>query len=553
MNVFALAILASAALYAQQAASPKISVTTRAVQISAVVTDSQGKPVSGLKLEDFELFDKGKPQRIAEVSEETRSSEAPPKLQPGLFTNYWALSSSNMTPASTVILIDTLNTAAGDQQYAREQVLRFLEGIRSTDRVAIYWLGSQLRVIQEFTSDPEALVRTVRSLRQNPSRELDGSTTATDLSAFEGDPELAQLIRSMYAAEQNMRDFFTLQRIRLTLTAMEAIGRHVGRLPGRKNLIWVSGSFPLQIGLDDYGESWKSNPARERRAFTNLIDRTTRLFNDSNIAIYPVDARGLTISPTFSTAANIPGRPGPPASAMSPIADTNNSVHSMNTLAGGTGGRAFVNRNDITNAIREALDETAITYMLTYYPDHNEWTGSWRKVEVKLRDREGLAIRHRSGYAALGNAPQSKDQEAERKREVQEVIESALEATEVVLVSYLSRNSENEVDVLLRVFPYSLTLTRGAGGKWVGAVEVFYALEGAADNPDSKVIQTSHDISLTPQQLEDLKTHGLQLRRRFTLPKQIERMKVVVRDKTTGRIGSLALPLEGLPRTSPNQ
>jgi VWFA-related protein len=555
-----LAVIAVLSLQAQQQQAeqtPSIRVTTRAVQISAVVTDGKGKPVPGLTIDDFTLLDKGKPQRLAAVNQETRTAEPPPKLEPGLFTNYWALSPTNITPASTVILIDTLNTSFADQAYARDQVLRFLEGIQPQDRVALYWLGTQLRVIHEFSSDTAALVRTVQRLKANPSREIAGSTDATDFSAMEGDPMLAEMLQAMKNSEENMRDFYMAERIRRTLLAMEQIGRHIARLPGRKNLVWVSGSFPLHIGLDEGGEQWRANPTRNRRSFTDEVSRTTRLFNDSNIAIYPVDARGLLSSPLYS--AVTPSRalirvPGQAAGRPSddPMRAIYNSHDTMSVLASATGGRAFFNSNDITGAIRNAIDETSITYLITYYPDHEEWNGQWRKVQLKLANRNGLRIRHRNGYAALGDDPTPKALEALRKQALAEVIGSALDATELVIASYFTRFSDSQVDLTLRIYPNSITLA-SHDGKWNGGVEVFYVLTGGPEQQKSTYFSTQLNIALDAAQLERFRTEGILMRRRITVAKDRERLKVVVRDKASGRMGSLALPLHGLPPTPPDE
>lgn len=153
-------LLLTASLWAQSPATPPaeplvLRSTTRLVQVSVVVHDRKGQPVADLKKEDFSITEKGKPQNLQFFSVE--SSKALPsgqgeKLGAGWHSN--ALAKREGAPNSvTVVLIDALNTKLSDQVYVREQVLKFLGTIQPQDRVAIYTLGTSLRVLHDFTND----------------------------------------------------------------------------------------------------------------------------------------------------------------------------------------------------------------------------------------------------------------------------------------------------------------------------------------------------------------------------------------------------------------
>src|SRR5260370_35850004 len=92
--------------------------------------------------------------------------------------------------------------------------------------------------------------------------------------------------------------FYTCNCIQGTLLAIEFFANHLSSLPGRKNLIWVSGGFPLTLGFDSV-EAF-NDPSREHRRFSDEMDRTIKAVNNANLAIYPVDARGLMPDPRFS-------------------------------------------------------------------------------------------------------------------------------------------------------------------------------------------------------------------------------------------------------------
>jgi VWFA-related protein len=180
----------------------------------------------------------------------------------------------------------------------------------------------------------------------------------------------------MNAANQCLTDFYTVNRVERTAGTLEDIANHLAPLPGRKNLIWVSGSFPLYIWLD--APYTPAIATQERRTFSNEIERAARALNNAGLAIYPVDARGL-IAPSFanrrpgSTRGDIPGRRG----YQAPITLSPNRANfdALNTLADRTGGRVFYHTNDILGSIRRAIDDSRVTYVLGYYPSHGQWDG----------------------------------------------------------------------------------------------------------------------------------------------------------------------------------
>jgi VWFA-related protein len=163
--------------------------TTRLIQVNVIVHDKDGKPVRDLKKEDFTLLDNGKPQQIAFFSMDSNAVlPQSAKLPPNVFTNQ--LRQKSAVPASvTVILIDELNTKIQDQLYARQQVIRYLKTIHPEDRVAIYALGSGLRVLHDFTTDSSDLLRRLEKYTGFVLPE----TTVAEASSFQGDSSALQL------------------------------------------------------------------------------------------------------------------------------------------------------------------------------------------------------------------------------------------------------------------------------------------------------------------------------------------------------------------------
>src|SRR6267154_2463767 len=289
-------LLPALSLIAQDQNQPTIRVTTRLVQVNVVVHDKKGEPIADLKKEDFTILDKGKEQKVAVFAVD--SIDAPrkawPKLPPNIFSN--RIQRADTPTSTTVILFDGLNTRFQDQAYARKQIVKFLSGIQPHDRVALYLLGSDLRILHDFTNNPDHLAQALSKYRGRISGELDAADPAPRDST--GNDDLDQFLSS---SDQVISDFYNVNKAKFTLDAMEAIAHHLASLPGRKNLVWVSGGFPFTLGLEP-GDFSMDNPNREHRTFHEETTRVARAMNDASIAIYPVDARGLMANPAMSAA-----------------------------------------------------------------------------------------------------------------------------------------------------------------------------------------------------------------------------------------------------------
>jgi len=237
------ACLCAAVLLAAGQEPPLLRVTTRLVQLNVVVHDKKGRPVADLTKDDFTLFDEGQRQKIAFFSvESTRPAAAPANvLPPNYFSN--RLEYRSGAPSSvTAILFDALNTAWEDQVYSKNQLVKFLSQVQPQDRFALYVLGRDLRVLHDFTTDTRSLLRVLARHRSAPSPELEASEPAP------ADTGVEELDAWLNQSSQLLADFLKVNRARHTMDAIEAIARHLARVPGRKNLIWISAGFPFCIG-----------------------------------------------------------------------------------------------------------------------------------------------------------------------------------------------------------------------------------------------------------------------------------------------------------------
>lgn len=512
-----------------------IRVVTRLVQAHVLVLDDKGKPVRGLTQADFAILDKGEPQRIASFTElDGRDAQPLEVLSPGLFSNNWRYSSRPGATSSTVILFDTLNTPFTDQAFARQEMIRFLRGVQPGDRISLYAMGSDLRILHEFTHDAAALVRAVSRI---PARYDSESLNSLSSPLVTGQPQMDQWLQESF---DRYRSIDLDLRVRITVNTIEAIAQHIARAPGRKNLIWISGAFPLANALSN-AASGRMIVNRDRGPYLDEIARAARALNEADIAIYPVDARGLNAAPAPSPARYSPYRSREMLRTLGDYHDTAMARQTMETLAQRTGGRLFANTNDIAGGVRKAIDESLYSYLLEYYPAHNRWDGAWRDIKVRLANQR-YQVRHRGGYYASGDqglAP------AEGRKAVLDAIRSPLEAHALTVDSYITREG-SRYRVLMRVPADQVTFQRLPASM---AVSVDFALVqfSASEAEQPQITAEGVALELDGPGYERIVRDGLVIVHHVPMLQQPDRLKIVLRDRRSGAVGSLVAPLRGIP------
>ncbi|MGD0732357.1 MAG: VWA domain-containing protein [Terracidiphilus sp.] len=383
------------------------------VVLDVVVTDSQKNPVHKLASTDFTVLENGHEQTIKAFEEHAASESAAPsialKLDPGVFTNYSAAPAHG---ALNILLLDTMNTPMQDQPFVRDEMLRYLKEPHPGTRMAIFGLGYRLRLIEGFTSDPEILRAALTGKKAAPNGSpllndpVAGDAPGADdplmdsaAIALGNAPNGAMMLANLQQFEAESQSFQLQLRMRFTLDALNQLGRYLSSLPGRKNLIWFSGSFPISVLPD--GDL--QDPFGVMASMENEFRETTDLLSRSQVAAYPIDARGLTTSPMMN--ASNSGR----KYANNPSAFSNDNTKfsqqtadehaTMKQMADATGGEAFINTNDLTKAVANAIAAGSNYYTLTYTPPNGDWKGEYRKIQVKVA-RQGLTLAYRRGYYA---------------------------------------------------------------------------------------------------------------------------------------------------------
>jgi VWFA-related protein len=504
-----------------------LKVTTRLVEVHVLVHDKQGRPVPGLTRDDFLLKDRGKGQKITVFSVEGRlaSPSAVPALPPGVFSN---LAPNGEPPlhSATVILLDKLNARVREQGDVRQALLRFLDRFTPQEPVAIVTFGedNKVRVLSAFTTSLPQLKAAAAS-DQTRLSELQRMSEIDPMDPGDASRE------DMDDLGRQVAEHATEVKVERTLHAMEAIGRNLAHLPGRKSLVWFSDAFPFTMGYETKNiMDWR--PLRLN--FEQRVRRAMRVLTDANVAVYPMDSRGLFgVAMADSSAPDF----GSEGAAMAP--SIRQAHLSMDSIAEATGGKAFYDRNDLEGALREVFDDSGLVYVLGYRPAHDEWNGTFRPIEVRVK-RGGLKVRCRRGYFAYADEP-----EAQRLASLRSVLDSPLDATALGLFATVTRLA-GQWKIVLTVDARQLTLT-SREDYWQGTLDVLFVQEDAAGkNLDTKQLVVPLNWPQPTFQLN--LAHGARFNRLLDVVPTVARLRIVVRDRPSAALGSLSIPLDRLPQ-----
>lgn len=512
----------------------------RLVELQVVVTGRDGQPAMGLTEADFTVLENGKPQKIAFlVAPAEMAAQRPEPLPAGLFTNR-----PEYTPGApqgvTAVVVDVLNTGIEDQYFARSQVGRFLKGLKGEEQVALYVLSNRVRVVHDFSDDPESLARLAARMRNEwPAGGVDMQ------QAMRAEAVLFQQAIGGAPLDDNASDGIggvpemqQEMRIRTTLRALEMIGQRLAGVPGRKALVWVSAGVPM-LTMATHGSmpGPRGSVVPAYRSFTKEFGQAVQRLAEANVAVYPVDARGLRVEsdapvwqPQLGTRAGGGDRVTFDNRWMGvPATET---FSAMKYFAQATGGRAIYNTNDVAGGLRRAADDLQANYTLAYYTSLDE-DAQKREMDVKVKHR-GMEVLARRRVPAARRAG---------LLEVRDLLESPIAATGVLLNGHLTR-SGGKLRVMLQIEPGNLLLSRN-GDRTEGLVEVYLAQ--IRPSGQRSVVDSRMTLKLTEEALRKVVEQGLVFERTLDLDEEAERLRVVVRDARSGAAGTLDAPLRQIP------
>ena len=328
--------------------------------MDVVVTDKQGQSVPGLRKDDFHVSEDGVPQIV--TSFEEHKGAAPnemklPPMPPNVFTNFPTIRGADSV---NVLLLDLLNAQLQNQAFVRQQVLKYLGEVPAGTRLAVFALGSNLRIVRGFTTDFSGLSAALEDKKLGVSPEV-SRNLPTEANQY-SDAEILRQMRRSQAAPSAIDAMESFQRdeaaeranarIEVTLQAFQQIARYLSAIPARKNLIWFSDNFPVSFSPDTRGRAPKNQ---------EHVQKTSDMLTAAQVAIYPVSALGVLGDPTFDASKLARSRRELEARLSA------NQI-AMETMAGETGGRAFYSTNALSDAVKDAVGNGSHYYTLAYSP-----------------------------------------------------------------------------------------------------------------------------------------------------------------------------------------
>jgi VWFA-related protein len=506
---------------------------TRLVVVDVVATDSNGQPLTDLKAGDFNLLENGRPQSISNFAFRAPGARqvTPPQLPAGIITNAPAFQST----ALNVMLMDTLNGDFSEMAYVKDELVKYLGSAHLDRPVAIFAMEERMVLLHDFTTDNGQLKSTVERFRL-PARFNNADTAGSIATAF-----------------TTHGDFHTNERnIEQTLNQLNALAKTLAGYPGRKNLIWLSESFPVTLfpdiqiqnqGVPHPGVNYAKGSAGNGtipgtggipvnggirtigtgetnfKNYAALIKKVSEALMKAQVAVYTVDAGALGKDSRLE------------------------SQHTANEIAFSTGGRAFHGTNDLAGSMRESIEDGSSYYTLEYYPDNKTWDGQFRQIQIRT-NRPGVTLRYRLGYYALDPEKVRKDESSEVAENYSRALQLDAPAATGVLFQAQVVNAGKKVVVNFHIDPTTLSFQHQDDGQERGKFTcTVWAYGKDKDKPAGMTNDTLNANLPRDIYQQMMKQRFLPCTRELDLKPGTYTLRVGVLDRTTNKIGTASVPV----------
>ncbi len=435
-----------------------------------------------------------------------------------------------------------------------------------------------------FTTDVARLKQALESRKPIARSSADvGANTSESISstlvqaassvATSNDPGTQWLVGQIMQFAADKETYETDQRVTMTLDALSELARYLTAIPGKKNLIWFSGSFPIGLSPD----AMVATQIKDVGDYSIDMQRTSALLSAARVSVYPVDARGLMTAPTVDSSYT------PPLATLrgvgSVVTNDNNNFSmltsqeqgTMTTIAAETGGRAFVNSNGLKEAVEKIVAEGSSYYSLSYVPP-DETSGKhgpdFRKVEVKVNGAK-YRLSYRRGYYTDDESKPAGDAGTVPEAVTKAAVLGAPPSTQILFQARVLpegdpalmgplpekgledhrtgnfKGAAHRYVVDLEVQLEDLTFEEGADGARSARLEIALVVYDAAGEPVNS-LGRQFNLTLSAAQFERLHAagKGVPARLALDLPAGANVVRAVVYDPVSAKAGSLEIPVQ---------
>jgi len=510
-------------------AGQKLSVSTQLVIENVTVKDKSGKPVTGLKCDDFAVTEDGAAQKLAicePIELPTTATAMPPATidqnEIKTYNQLGRMKISTEKPGSLLykdhrliaLYFDMTSMPPADQMRALSAGEKFIRTQMTTaDLVAIFrYAGAGVDVLQNFTDNRERLLSVIQTLVVGEGQGFD--ETPADASTSDNGAAFGQ--------DDSEFNIFNTDR---QLAALQTAAKMLGQLSEKKALIYFASGLRLN-GLDNQAQLHAT------------IDSAIR----SGVEVWAVDARGLVAqAPMGDATRGSQGNLGMYTGAVA-MAVTSNLQRSQDTLYGlaeDTGGKALLDYNDLSKGIVDAQQADSSYYILGYYATNTNLDGKFRKINITLTKDIGAKLDYRHGYYA--GKVFGKFTAADKDRQLEDALmleDPITDLTIAMEIDYFQQNrAEYYVPIIMKIPGRELALAKRGGAEHT----VIDFIGEIKDDYGGRTVTNLHDkvdVKLSDATAAELAKRPIEYDTGYTLLPGKYMIKVLARDDETGRMGT---------------
>jgi VWFA-related protein len=468
------------------------------LDLNVVALDNHEQPVNDLTVDDFQVTDAGKPQKVVFFRHREAALRQPPKLAPNELSNRGAES----VPYATVILFDLMNLSFGSRGYGANEIIKALENLPAADYLYLYIVTIDGRLF---------------GVHALPNGE-EGPDAAHWTKQIK--PQLDNAMKTVLRNRPIEVDIAI--RTQMTFAALDQIGLELSRVPGRKNLVWVTDGVPIGLGPNrsDTGEFVDFTP--QMRQLSQALER-------SGVAIYPVRMVMLGSPDRIGATSGGAGATGGAGTGMQ-------SIETLDEFANVTGGRLGSSK-DIAGALKQAMNDVRVSYQIGYYAPERNWDGKFHKVRVTCK-RKGVKIQAKTGYYAWAVPPGEGSEQA-----IRAVVGTQFDAAEIALHGSLTVDPKDKRSMQLNVRIDAHDVAFGQQGDHSDAqlrIALVGYLRGGLVEGSAMI---PFDLHYSAEEREKARSEGIVFSRSVPVSDQVGRLRVIVFDRGSNAIGSLTFSL----------
>jgi VWFA-related protein len=535
-------------LFASMNGQQDDSVTTITTEVNLkvvniTVKDKSGKVIPNLKPSDFTVLEDGKSQEVKVFEFQKLDSDQPLPSVPA--DKPMAAAAAPAAPVAAVVsaapkpaapktpapkpiirfqdrrlvamLFDFSTMATVEQARAQKSAIDFIEHqLKPADLVAIMTAGvGPLKLDQDFTDDRDRLEEVIKKFNIGEGADLAG------LSGNGGDSTSGEDTGTAFNADETEFNIFNNDR---KLVTLQTAAKMLSGFSEKKALIYFSSGME-QSGTDNQAQLESAVNAAKR----------------AHVAFYPIDTRGLIATAPAGDASSAGGRGTSSftgANETSRQASRDNSQETLSTLASDTGGRLFVDDNNLALGMEKARDDITSYYILGYYSSNGKMDGRYRKVTVKLNNNIQAKLDYNTGY--FGEKEFKKFTSSDKEDQLQQALMLGDPMTDLTV------NGEIDYFRLARdryFVPFSIKIPGSeiALAKSKGSAQTELEFIAQLRDDHTKLVGVVRDgvkIKLADQTAAELSSHPISYDTGFSVPPGTYNLKFLARENETGKMGT---------------